>query len=99
MNTLIERIQAMRAQRDERPERDPTFHRLRLQSARPETVTITAVHSFTSHNALIEVQGILHDQLGKIARERGYTKPEELIGVRLVPEMDMHKRWAYRPER
>jgi len=107
MTTAIERIQAaMRARDETRAERPTIFLRLRLQSHRPDPVTIAAVEHM-SHGTLkveidgkkVVIQGILLDMILKEASRRGYTKPEQLIGMRLIPEIDQFKRWQFQPER
>ena len=107
MTSAIERIKAKKQEMlEERTDRPVIFRYVKFEAARPEPVTITALEHISHGTLLVEIdgiksviQGVLLDKIRDEAGRRGYTNPDQLIGMRLIPEKDHLKRWRYEPER
>lgn len=107
MTSAIERIMAKkREMTEERAERPAVFRTIRFEANRPMPVTITGFEHISHGTLLVEIdgarvviQGTLLNKIRDEAARRGYTKPDQLIGMRLIPEKDHLKRWRYEPER
>ncbi|SFJ47385.1 hypothetical protein SAMN03159338_1490 [Sphingomonas sp. NFR04] len=105
MRSALERIKAMRAAELERHDRLPLL-RSAGYGSEPVPVTITAVHDASfgeliadANGKKVQIRGTLLRLIHNEAARRGCDDPQQLVGMRLIPEKHPRLGWRYIPER